>query len=177
MQPWHTLFPVWNQSVLPVASWTAYGFRRRQVRWSGIPISLRTCQFVVIHTFKGHIVNEAEVDVFLEFPCFLYDPVEIGNLISGSSAFFKPNLYIWKFSVHVLMKPALKDFEHYLASMWIEHNFTVFWTFFGIALLWHWNENWPEEFVWGSFTDSWEEKWKTREKGKDVPNFMQSSRE
>ena len=75
-------------------------------------------QFVVIHTVKGFsVVNEAEVDVFLEFPCFLYDPTNTGNLISGSSAFSKPNLYIWKFSVHVLLKSSLKDFEHYLTSM------------------------------------------------------------
>ena len=75
-------------------------------------------QFVVIHTVKGFsIVSEAEVDVFLEFPCFLYDSVDIGNLMSGSSAFSKSSLYIWKFSVHVLLKPSWKDFEHYLASM------------------------------------------------------------
>ena len=74
--------------------------------------------FVVIHTVKGFsIVNEAEVDIFLEFPCFLHDPINVGNLISGSSAFSKPSLCIWKFSVHILLKPSLKDFEHYLASM------------------------------------------------------------
>ena len=70
----------------------------------------------MIHTVKGFsVVNEAEVDVFLEFPCFLYDPVDIGNLISGSSVFSKSSLHIWKFLVHVL--PILKDFQHYLASM------------------------------------------------------------
>ena len=75
-------------------------------------------QFVVIHTVKGwSVVNEAEVDVFLEFLCFLYDPTNIGNLISGSSAFSKLSFYIWKFSVHVLLKPSLKDSEHYPASM------------------------------------------------------------
>ena len=58
------------------------------------------------------VVNEAVVDVFLEFPCFFYDPTNDGNLISGSSAFSKSSLYIWKFSVHVLLKPSLKDFEH-----------------------------------------------------------------
>ena len=71
----------------------------------------------VFHTIKGFsIVNEAEVDVFQEFPCFLYDPMNDGNLTSGSSAFSKSSLYIWNFSVHVLLKPSLKDFEHYLAS-------------------------------------------------------------
>ena len=65
-------------------------------------------QFVVIHTVKGFgIVNEAEVDVFLEFPCFLYDPTKVGNMISGSSAFSKSSLYILKFSVHVLLKSSL----------------------------------------------------------------------
>ena len=70
-------------------------------------------QFVVIHTVKGfHVVNEAEVDVFLEFPCFYYDPMNVGNLISGSSAFSKPSLYVWKFLAHMLLKPSLKDFEY-----------------------------------------------------------------
>ena len=88
------------------------------------------------------IVNEARVYVFLEFPSFLYETAKFLNLISGSSAFSKSNLYIWKFSVHVLLKPNLKDFEHYLASMWNEHSCGVVWTFFGIVLLWAWNENW-----------------------------------
>ena len=75
-------------------------------------------QFVVIHTVKGFsVVNEAEVDVFLEFLCFLYDPTDVGNLISGSSAFPKSSLYIWKFSVHLILKPSLKNFEHYLGGM------------------------------------------------------------
>ena len=74
--------------------------------------------FAVVYTIKGFsIVNEAEVDVFLEFSCFFYDPKDIGNLTSGSSAFSKPSLYIWKFSVHVLLKFSLKDFEHNLTSM------------------------------------------------------------
>ena len=75
-------------------------------------------EFVVIHTVKGFgIVNEAEVDVFLELSCFFSDPMDVGNLISGSSAFSKSSLYIWKFFVHVLLKPGLKDFEPYMASM------------------------------------------------------------
>ena len=73
-------------------------------------------QFIVIHIVKGFcIVNEA--DVFLEFLCFLYDPTNVGNLISGSSAFSKSSLNILKFSVHVLLKPSLENFEHYFASM------------------------------------------------------------
>ena len=72
----------------------------------------------VIHTVKSFsVINEAEVAVFLKFPCFFCDPVDVGNLISGSSAFSKSSLYVWKFLVRVLLKPSLKDFEHYLASM------------------------------------------------------------
>ena len=75
-------------------------------------------QFVVIHTVKGFgIVNKAEVDVFREIFCFFDDPADVGNLISGSSAFSKTSLYIWKFLVHTLLKPSLKDFEHNLTSM------------------------------------------------------------
>ena len=75
-------------------------------------------QLVVIHKVKGfNVVNEAEVDVFLEFPYFLYDPTDVGNLIPGSSAFSKPSLYICKFSVYILLNPSLKNFEHNLASM------------------------------------------------------------
>ena len=81
-------------------------------------------QFVVIHIVKGFgVVNKTEVDVFLELSCCFDDPADVGNLISGSSAFSKSSLYIWKFSVHILLKPSLKDLEHYLASMWnLEHS-------------------------------------------------------
>ena len=113
-------------------------------------------QFVVIHTVKVFsIVNEAEVDAFLEFLCFFYDPLNIGNFISGSPASSKPSLYIWKFSVHVLLKPSLKEFEHYLASMWNKCSCMVVWTFFGIALLCDWSENWHFPVLWPllSFSD------------------------
>ena len=86
-------------------------------------------QFVVIHTVKGfNLVNEAEVDVLPGPPCFLHDPTNIGNLISGSSAFSKPILYVCKFLVYVLQKPSLKDFEHNLTSMGNERNCAVFCT-------------------------------------------------
>ena len=106
-------------------------------------------QFVLIHTVKGFgIVNKAEVDVFLEFSCFLYDPADVGNLISGSSAFSKSSLYIWNFSVHILLKPSLKDFEHYLTSMWNENNCAVVWTFFTPALLWDRNAIYSCDHHW-----------------------------
>ena len=97
-------------------------------------------QFIVICTVKGFgIFNQAELDVFLELSCFFDDPVDVGNLISGSSAFSKS---IWKFIVHVLWKPGLENFEDYFASVWDECNFAVVWVYFGIAFLWDWNENW-----------------------------------
>ena len=101
-------------------------------------------QFVVIHTVKDFgLFSRVEVDVFLELSCFFDDPVDVGNLISGSSAFSKSSLNIWKFMVHILLKPGLENFEHYFASMWDECNCVVVWTFFGIAFLWDWNEHWP----------------------------------
>ena len=97
--------------------------------------SLRNFQFVLIQTVKGFsIVNETEVDAFLEFSCFFNDPTDVGNLMSGSSAFSKSSLYIWKFSVHILLKPILEDFVHDLASMWNECNCAVVWTFFDVAV-------------------------------------------
>ena len=75
-------------------------------------------QFVVIHTVKGFgIVNKAEIDVFLELSCFFDDPADVGNLISGSPPFSKSTLNIWKFMVHILLKPGLENFEHYFASV------------------------------------------------------------
>ena len=85
---------------------------------SGILISKNFPQFVVIHTVKAFgIVNKAEIEVFLEFSCFFDDPTDVGNLISGSSAFAKSSLNIWKFMVHILLKPDLENVEHYFASM------------------------------------------------------------
>ena len=154
MQPWCTPFLIWKQSVVPcpvltVASWPAYRFLRRQIRWSSIPISFRIFQFVVIHTVKSFsVVNKAEVDVFQKLSCFFDDPADVGNLISGSSAFSKTNLNIWKFMVHILPKPDLENFEHYFTSVWDECNCAIVWAFFGIAFLWDWNENWPFAVLW-----------------------------
>ena len=106
-------------------------------------------QFVVIHTVKGFgVVNKAEIDVFLELSCFFDDPSDVGNLISGSSAFSKTSLNIWKFMVHVLLKPGLENFEHYFTSMWDECNYAVVWAFLGIAFLWYWSENWAFPGLW-----------------------------
>ena len=103
-------------------------------------------QFLVIHTVKGFgIVNKAEIDVFLELFCFFNDPADVVNLISASSAFSKSNLNIWKFSVHMLLKPGLDNFEHYITSVWDECSCTVVWAFFRIAFLWDWYENWPSD--------------------------------
>ena len=106
-------------------------------------------QFIVIHTVKGFgIVNKAEIEIFLELSCFFDDSVDVGYLISGSSAFSKTTLNIWKFKVHVLLKPGLENFEHYFTSMWDECNCSVVWAFFGIAFLRDWNENWPFPVLW-----------------------------
>ena len=106
-------------------------------------------QFVVIHTIKGFgVVNKPEVDVSVEFTCFFYDPTDVGNLISGSSAFSKSNLKIWKFSVYILLKPRSENFDHYFVSMWNKCNCVVVWTFFGITFLWDWNENWLLPVLW-----------------------------
>ena len=104
-------------------------------------------RFIVIRTVKG-FVSKAEIDVYLEFSCFFDDLADASNLISGSSAFSKTSLNIWKFSVHIMLKPGLENFERYFTSMWDECNCAVVWAFFGIAFLWDWNENWPFPVLW-----------------------------
>ena len=106
-------------------------------------------QFIVIHTVKGFgIVNKAELDVFLELSCFFHDPADVGNLISGSSAFSKTSLNIWNFMVYILLKPGLENFGHDFASVWDEYNCVLVRAFFGIAFLWYWNENLPFPVLW-----------------------------
>ena len=103
----------------------------------------------MIHTVKDFaVVNKVEIDVFLELSCFFDDPVDVGSLTSGSSAFSKPSLNIWKFMVQVLLKPGWENFEPYFASMWDECFCEVVLIFFGIAFLWDWNENWPFPVLW-----------------------------
>ena len=99
-------------------------------------------QLVEIHKVKCFsVVNEADLDSFLKFSCFFYEPLDAGILISGSSAFSKSSLNIWKILVHILLKPSLNNFEHYFASMWNECNCVITWNFFDIAFLWDWDEN------------------------------------
>ena len=150
-----THYSVLNQPVVPcrvltVASWPAHRFLRRQILWSGISISLRSFQRVLwSYIVKGFImVDETVVDIFLEFSCFLYDPVNVGNLISGSSAFSKPTWNIWKFLVHIRLKPSMQDFEQNLTSMGDECNCPAVSTFFTTALLGNWDEYWPFSVLW-----------------------------
>ena len=103
----------------------------------------------MIHTVEGFgIVSKAEVDVFLELSCFFHDPTDVGNLISGSSAFSKTILNTWKFMIHVLLKPGLENFELYFTSVRDEYNCAVVSAFFGIGFLWDWNENGPFPVLW-----------------------------
>ena len=95
------------------------------------------------HSQRLCIVYKEEIDVFLEFSYFFDDPVDVGNLISGSSSFSKTSLNIWKFTDHVLLKADSENFEHCFTSVWDECNCAVVWAFFGIAFLWDQNENWP----------------------------------
>ena len=141
-------FSVLNQSVVPykvltVASWPTYKFPRRQIRWS-LRVST-VCYDPHYQRLEYSQWNRGRC--FLKFPCFLYDPANVSNLISGSSAFSKPSLNIWKFSVHIILKPSLEDFGHNL-TMGDECNCPMVWTFFTSALLGNWDENWPFPVLW-----------------------------
>ena len=107
---------------------------QRQVRWSDIPISKNVPQFIVIHRVKGFgKVNKAKVDVFLEFSSFFLMIQQMLKIL---------------FVLHVLLKPGLENFKHCFASVWDECNCSVLWTFFGVAFLLGWNENWPFPALW-----------------------------
>ena len=116
MWPLRTLFPVVNQSIAPclvLLLLDLHTVSQEAVKQSGTPSLEEISTVVVIHIVKGFsIASEAEVHVFLEFSCLFYDPTDIGNLVSGSSAFFKSSMNIWTFLVYVLLKPSLQDFEH-----------------------------------------------------------------
>ena len=106
-------------------------------------------QFIMIHTVKGFdIVDEIEIDVFLEFPSFLCDPVKVGNLISGSYSFSKPSLDIWKFLVHIMLKPSMPDFKHDLTSIAYVCDFLMVITFFSTTPLGNWDEDWHFPVLW-----------------------------
>ena len=114
-----------------------------------MPNSFRIFHSLLWSTVKGFgIVNKAEIDVFLELSCFFNDPANVRHLISGSSAFSKSSLNIWKFMVHLFLKPGLENIKHCFTSVWDECNCAVVWAFFGIAFLWDWNENWPFPVLW-----------------------------
>ena len=155
IQPWCTPFSIWNQSVVPFPVLTCFltciqiSQEAGHVIWYS-HFFKNFPQFVVIHTVKGlGIVNKAEVDFFWNSLTFFEDPKGVANLISVSAAFSKSNnLKIWKFTVHILSKPGLENFEHYVVSMWDKCNCAVVWAFFGIAFLWNWNENWSFPVLW-----------------------------
>ena len=127
-----------------------------------IQISQEACQVVwYSHLFQSFpqffcdpnrqsfgIIKKAEIDVFLELSCFLNDPADVDNLISGSSAFSKTRLNMWKLTVHLLLKPSLENFQHCFTSVWGECNYAVVWAIFGVAFLWDWNEYWPFPVLW-----------------------------
>ena len=126
IQPWCTPFPILNQCVFPCLALTYFFLTCIQVSQQAGKGACHSHlfknfpQFVVIHTVKGFsVANEAEVNVFLESSYFFYDLANVDNLISGPSPFSKSSLYIWKLLVHILLKPNLKDFEPYLANLWM----------------------------------------------------------
>ena len=152
IQPWHTPFPIFEPVHCSISSSNCCFLACIQVSQDASKVIWYSHLFKnfpqLVWSTQSKALVVSEVDVFLEFPCFFYDPVDVGNLTSGSSAFSQSILYIWTFLVHILLKPSLKDFEHYLASLWNECNCAVLWTFFGIALLLDWNENWPFPVLW-----------------------------
>ena len=138
--PWCIPFPIWNQSIVPCVVLTCL--------LTCIQVSQETDKVVwYSHLFKNFVVCYDPLSqrlsrgqwnrsrFFLEFLCFFYDPMDIRSMISGSSAFLKSSLYICRFSVHVLLKSSLKDFEHYLASMWNEHSCTKYEHSLGLPFL------------------------------------------
>ena len=107
------------------------------MRWSGIPISLRTFHSLLYFS----VVDETEIDVFLKFPCFLSNPVNVGNLMSSSSSFSKHSLDTWEFLVCIMLKPSMQDFKPDFTSMGDNCSCVLVSTFFGIALLGNWGED------------------------------------
>ena len=151
-QPWLTPFPVWNKCVVPcpgltVASWPAYRFLTRKVRWSGIPISWRILHRLLWPHSQRLWCSQLGRGRCFSGTLFSSDARDAGNLVSGSSTFSEYNLNIWKFTIHFLLS-CLENFEHYVANMWDECNSVVVWAFFAVAFLWDWNEKWPFPVLW-----------------------------
>ena len=150
IQPWRTPFPVWNQSIIPcpvltVASWAAYRFLRRQVKWSSIPIFLRIFHILLWSSCQRHS-QWRRSRCFCELCGFPHDPMNVGNLLSGSSAFSNPAstsgsspvlMYCWSLAWRISS----------ITLLAYEMSTTV-WTSFCIAPLWDWNENWPAAVLW-----------------------------
>ena len=146
-------FTIWNNMVvvpcpvLTVASWPACRFLKMQVRWSGMPTSFRIFHSLLWST-QWKALAQSIKQMFFWNSSFFSDPADVGNLISGSSAFSKCSLNTWKFTVHTLLKPGLEIFEHYSTSVWDECNSAVVWASFENDCLWDWNENWPFPVLW-----------------------------
>ena len=156
IQPWRTSFPVLNQSIVPcpvltIASWPAYRFLRRQVKWSGIPISKNFPQFVVIHTVKGiSIISKAEVDVFFFWNSLGFSMTQqmLAILSLAPLPFLNPACTSVSCLVTYFGSLTRRILSITLFSIWNEHYCPVAWTFFSSALLWDWNENWPFSVLW-----------------------------
>ena len=154
IQPWRTPFPIWNQSVIPclvqllLLDLNTDSQEEGQVVWYS-HLFQNFPHFAVIHTVKGFgVVNEAKVDVFLELSCFFRWSSRCWQSDLIPLPFLNPAWASGSFTVHILLKPNLENFEHYFASMWNECNCAVVWAFFGMAFLWDWNENWPFPVLW-----------------------------
>ena len=136
-----------SMSSLTDASWPAYRFLKRQIRWSGIPISFRIF-FSLLWSTQSKALEESIKQKYMFFPLLFQWPSGYWQFVSGSSAFSKSSLNIWKFTVHILLKSGLENVEHYFTSVWDECNCAVVWTFFGIAFLRDWDENWFFPDLW-----------------------------
>ena len=123
----------WDSWIVSPTRWTWVWTSSRSWWWTG---KSGVLQSMGLQTVRYDWVTELNRDVFLEISCFFYDPTDVCNLFSGSSAFYKSTLNLWKFLVHVLLKLHLENFEHYFASVWDKWNCVVLWLFFGIAFLW-----------------------------------------
>ena len=150
IQPWCTPLPILNHSVIPclvltVASSPAYRFLSRQVRWTGIPVSLRIFHSLLWSTQSKALAQSMKQKYmfFWNSLAFSMNQWMLAIWPLFTLPFLNPACTSVRFSIHILLKPSLKDFEYNLASMWNECNCMLVWTFFGIFLLWDWNENWP----------------------------------